>query len=372
MPKTAARASPPDTERWPGCGSRRPIVVTISLVGPARPGHEAGVPSGSRRLPTTASVKGCEHAGSVRAGGRARPARRDGAHPPSRRRRSSPSSCPATTTSCPSSTSTTASWRIVFDVAVTHLELGRVRAPGRRSSAWSPRGGGRRLHPSRSVLFVVADDVPFIVDSVRIALDRHGLGIHLLVHPMLDVERDGEGRIVGLDGGNVEAWTQIEIDRCDDELAKTLETESARSSSARCSASWPTTRRCASRLDSHKALDPLIDWLANDHYMFLGAADYDAPAMHAHARSTAARSARSVSTGRRDPPPAPSREGARHRPDGHRVDDPSTRAASVHLRRAHRAPTSSTASSDCSAHASTGRACSISRRLVPRRRQCSI
>jgi glutamate dehydrogenase len=160
----------------------------------------------------------------------------------------------------------------VLAVAASHLELGRVRAPGHTIVHVENPPDDSSL-TGRSLLFVVADDVPFMVDSIRIALERHGLDVHLLVHPMLGVERDGAGRITSLSGPIVEAWTQIEIDRCDDDLARTIETEvqAVIGEVQRVVADYLAMR---ARLDSHKALDPLIGWLANDHFMFLGAADY--------------------------------------------------------------------------------------------------
>jgi glutamate dehydrogenase len=70
----------------------------------------------------------------------------------------------------------------------------------------------------RSVLMFVTDDVPFLVDTVRMVLDRHGLGIQLLVPPMLPVVRDEQHRLVGFDDDlppdRLEAWTLVELDRC--------------------------------------------------------------------------------------------------------------------------------------------------------------
>ena len=89
------------------------------------------------------------------------------------------------------------------------------------------------------MLLVVTDDMPFLVDTLRMVLDRRGLGIHLLVHPMLAVERDDKDALldVRFDDGTgapaldaapgahslVEAWTQIELDRVDDEVGRQLE-----------------------------------------------------------------------------------------------------------------------------------------------------
>ena len=41
---------------------------------------------------------------------------------------------------------------------------------------------------------VVTDDMPFVVDSVTSGLTAAGLGVHALIHPVVDVLRDGSGR----------------------------------------------------------------------------------------------------------------------------------------------------------------------------------
>ena len=101
-------------------------------------------------------------------------------------------------------------------------------SPDRERDGWST---------PHSVVLMVTDDMPFLVDTMRMLLERHGLDIHLLVHPMLLVERDAvptmiqrvapfSDRLAGTaaDSSLLEAWTQIEIDRIDDEMADALET----------------------------------------------------------------------------------------------------------------------------------------------------
>ena len=124
----------------------------------------------------------------------------------------------------------------IYSVGVAHFDLGRTRRAGspvvRVMSPTRERDGWSTPH---SVVLMVTDDMPFLVDTMRMLLERHGLDIHLLVHPMLLVERDTGGalrrvapfseRLAGRadDMLFVEAWTQIEIDRVDEEIAATLE-----------------------------------------------------------------------------------------------------------------------------------------------------
>ena len=43
---------------------------------------------------------------------------------------------------------------------------------------------------------IVNDDMPFLVDSVSMELNRLGSGVHLIIHPVVRVRRDEEGRLL--------------------------------------------------------------------------------------------------------------------------------------------------------------------------------
>ena len=96
-----------------------------------------------------------------------------------------------------------------------------------------PVGGGEvdpdAAGPTASAVMTVLDDVPFLVDSIHAVLTKHGLGIHLTVHPMLEVRRDADDRITDIGGrdGVLEAWTLVEFDACSPEQQMALGTEIA-------------------------------------------------------------------------------------------------------------------------------------------------
>ncbi|MDQ3177917.1 MAG: NAD-glutamate dehydrogenase [Actinomycetota bacterium] len=165
----------------------------------------------------------------------------------------------------------------VYAVAVAHLTLGRVREPGQTiAKVLSPDRDRHGWQSTHSVLLVVADDVPFMVDTVRMVLERHGLAIYLLVHPMLDVVRDADHRVAAWSGeaAEVEAWTQIELDRCDEAAGRALETE-VTAAIAEVQGVVADFGEMRDRLRSLADLDPLVPWLADEHFVLLGAADYD-------------------------------------------------------------------------------------------------
>jgi glutamate dehydrogenase len=163
-----------------------------------------------------------------------------------------------------------------YAAALSHLELGMVRSPGQTLvQVLSPDVERDGWTSERSLLMFVTDDVPFLVDSVRMVLDRYELGIHLLVHPMLGVRRDDEHRMVEIGSGigAVEAWTLISIDRCTAELGAELEREilAAIEGVQLVVADFEPMQ---AGLQAVTAGEPLLDWLAGEQFIFLGAAVY--------------------------------------------------------------------------------------------------
>jgi glutamate dehydrogenase len=172
----------------------------------------------------------------------------------------------------------------LYAVALAHLAVGRRRPVGTTLvRVLSPDRERDGWHSDRSVVLIVTDDRPFLVDTVRILLERHQVATHLLVHPILHVRRGpgddlvevavGHGAGTGY-GWTVEAWTQVEIDRCGAALAEQLSAElyAAIESVHRVVAGFAGMRDRMRRL---AGLDPLLDWLAEGQFVFLGAATYD-------------------------------------------------------------------------------------------------
>ena len=85
----------------------------------------------------------------------------------------------------------------------------RVFNPDMRADGWvSPH----------TVVDIVSDDMPFLVDSVTAEINRHNLSIHLVAHPVVAVERDRAGRMSRLlpngaatDGASAESVMHFEV-----------------------------------------------------------------------------------------------------------------------------------------------------------------
>ena len=171
-------------------------------------------------------------------------------------------------------------------MAIAHLELGRVR--GHAQTLVQVRSA---VGSARSELLVVTDDAPFLVDTVRLALEARGLSVHLMVHPMIDVARTTDGTINGLSAGATrEAWTQMSIDRCPEAEVAALQAD--------VSVAVANVHRAVDDVDAMRAraqqvadalvmrhadqasaeeaeqVSKLLDWLARQHFVFLSAATF--------------------------------------------------------------------------------------------------
>ena len=59
--------------------------------------------------------------------------------------------------------------------------------------------------------------MPFLVDSVTMEVNRHGLTLHLIIHPIVAVVRDADGTLAGVaddaEGAQRESLIHVEVDR---------------------------------------------------------------------------------------------------------------------------------------------------------------
>src|SRR5262245_29655432 len=99
-----------------------------------------------------------------------------------------------------------------------------VRKPGHakirfETPAHGAFGDRRR---SESVLEIVNDDMPFLVDSVLTELAERGIEVRFVAHPVFTVERDAEGRLTAFkgirfaDAAPRESIIHLHVERIDD------------------------------------------------------------------------------------------------------------------------------------------------------------
>jgi len=182
----------------------------------------------------------------------------------------------------------------LYASALDHYRLARDRAPGRhRLRVYNPDLERDGWHSTHTVVTVVTDDMPFLVDSMTAAFARRGLAIHLLVHPILLVHRDDTGRLVDVEGageGAQESFMRFEVDQLGDDaqlrdLADELDDVLAdiRAAVEDWRAMLAAVERArqdlkpARELVNAEVADEIaafLTWLAEDHFTFLGYGRY--------------------------------------------------------------------------------------------------
>ena len=189
---------------------------------------------------------------------------------------------------------------------LSHWQFGARRQPGQLlvrmlNPAVADNGWASR----HSVIDIVNDDMPFLVDTTTMEINRQGLTLHLIVHPIYAVERDAQGRLTALrpradaPGARRESWMHIEVDRQVDpqqRAALVAGLERVLTDVRAAVEDWPAmVVRLRAVID---AFDPapaglpaaqgiesraFLQWLADDHLTLLGYRCHDLVTHEGHA-----------------------------------------------------------------------------------------
>ncbi len=192
----------------------------------------------------------------------------------------------------------------VFGAAVSHHRLAENRPQGTANvRVHTPTVEENGWTCTHSVVEVVTDDMPFLVDSVTNELTRQGRGIHVVIHPQVVVRRDVTGKLIEAlpvppsddlpHDAHVESWIHVEIDRETDrgDLKQiTADLLRVLSDVREAVEDWGKMREAATRLAGNLPDEPVPDdvpeeqvdearellrWLADDHFTFLGYREYE-------------------------------------------------------------------------------------------------
>ena len=162
----------------------------------------------------------------------------------------------------------------------------RVFNPGIAEHGWTS---------PHTIVDIVNDDMPFLVDSVSAEIERHELATHLIVHPTVDVRRDSAGRRIEMaarDSGTVvESLMHLEIDA--QSAPETLESiragiekvladvragvEDWRKMRANLRQAIASLQEAPPPLpaEEREEVAAFLEWIGDDHFTFLGFRDYD-------------------------------------------------------------------------------------------------
>ncbi|MEY2919348.1 MAG: hypothetical protein RL261_653 [Pseudomonadota bacterium] len=180
--------------------------------------------------------------------------------------------------------------------AAGHLEFGTVRRAGEpKVRVFNPEQARDGWQSPFTIVEVVTDDMPFLVDSLAVVLGDSRLPIQLMIHPVLRIARDRRGNLLSMEEresalGTMESWQHVAVPRIGDparhealrqNILRTLE-------DVRLAVmDWPAIRKQAldiarevnagvpaiPRREEKEAVE-FLDWLTDNHFTFLGYREY--------------------------------------------------------------------------------------------------
>ncbi|BBK39686.1 glutamate dehydrogenase [Allostella sp. ATCC 35155] len=179
----------------------------------------------------------------------------------------------------------------LYGAALSLFAFAARRPPGAAEvRVFNPRADADGWTCRHTVIEIVNDDMPFLVDSIAAELQRQDLAVHLIVHPTMAVEREGDRLVTAGQGPVRESLMHVEVaviadaDRREGVRAGLLE---ALGDVRHAVADWPAMRErmvtARARLadeggalpqDERDEASAFLDWLVADHFTFLGSRDY--------------------------------------------------------------------------------------------------
>jgi glutamate dehydrogenase len=165
--------------------------------------------------------------------------------------------------------------------------LVRVYNPSLKNEGWES---------DCSIVELVNDDRPFLVDTATLTLVEMGVSVHRVVHPVLCVQRDDRGRLQQVlppdsDAGIAESLIQLHVDRCTDAkkvAAMAGRLQAAMSDVKKATSDWPRMEACVAETAAlmpqwapgvekswMKECRTFLEWLLDENFVFLGIRDYE-------------------------------------------------------------------------------------------------
>src|SRR5215472_12799071 len=180
----------------------------------------------------------------------------------------------------------------LYGAALSHWNFARKREPGHaRIRVFNPTLEEHGWQSTHTIIEIVNDDMPFLVDSVTMEVNRHGLTLHLIIHPIMPVERDAAGTLRALaepgdPAARPESFIHVEVDRIVEsarlealaaDIASVLDDVRAavgdwRAMRDRVHAILGEVEKRAPPLPADELAEgkEFLRWLAGNHFTFLG------------------------------------------------------------------------------------------------------
>ena len=184
----------------------------------------------------------------------------------------------------------------LYGLALGHFNFARDRVPGvPKVRVYNPRFEEHGWQSTHTAVEIVTDDMPFLIDSVSIELNRRGCGVHLIIHPVVAVRRDADGRLLEIlphtpgealeEGVIAESVIHAEVARQTEpgrlrEIEQHLQRVIGEVRAA--VEDWPAMRDHAleaARDEEDTEVAAFLEWLEDHNFTFLGYRDSDGPGL---------------------------------------------------------------------------------------------
>jgi len=186
-----------------------------------------------------------------------------------------------------------------YGAALSHWSFAGRREPGERKvRIYNPHFEEHGWQSTHTVIEMVNDDMPFLVDSTRMEINRQGYAIHMILHPVMNVRRDAEGRLIEVlppdteeEDAISESVIHVEVDRQTEPSVLEDLKESIEKTLADVKAAvedWLEMRGRVGDIVSVLEEDPpdfdpedlaetraFLEWIDDDNFTFLGYREYD-------------------------------------------------------------------------------------------------
>jgi len=185
----------------------------------------------------------------------------------------------------------------LYGAALSHWNFARKREPGKpKLRVFNPTVEEHGWQSTHTIIEIVNDDMPFLVDSVTMEVNRHGLTLHLIIHPIMMARRRPDGELAEIseargEGAGPESFMHVEVDRVvspDQIAALTSDLTRVLRDARRAVTDWKKmlaqVEEAINEIEKTRppvSPDELLEgkaflrWLADDHFTFIGYRCYD-------------------------------------------------------------------------------------------------
>ncbi|SDY17751.1 glutamate dehydrogenase [Lysobacter sp. yr284] len=176
-------------------------------------------------------------------------------------------------------------------LAADFLDFARDRKPGNALvRLFNPQLKSHGWESPHTVLQIANDDMPFLVDSVTMALADQGIGVHVLGHPVVAFRRDKAGKLAAVGEGQAESLMHLELDRQTPEAMAQIQQalETVLADVRAIVRDWSQMRERMNQVaealpnqtmpideDGKREAQAFLRWAADNHFTFLGYREYE-------------------------------------------------------------------------------------------------